>query len=322
MSAKYRQKSTLMRGTRPEDLSEILSTTFSDVSVKPVGNGLFSFDTAFAGFGELSFGRANYQGDFQCVRHSAANRIFFVMPSRGIALIRSGGREFHSTPGRATIVDLNRPQSLHFQGERQHLVLSIGKDKLAEQLTSILERSVKGDPQFQSDFNLDHSIGPVLMSLVAIACDGFGEGSSLRQSPLAAANLCSTIISLILENIPHRYSAEMARDTASPLPRHVKRAIDFMSAHLREPLTMDEIAVAADISVRALQSGFKRFRSTTPTAFLQQLRLSAAREEIANSNGQKTIAEIAAKWGYGHVGRFAADYKKRFGELPSHTRRR
>jgi AraC-like DNA-binding protein len=57
-------------------------------------------------------------------------------------------------------------------------------------------------------------------------------------------------------------------------------------------------------------------------AYLQQLRLSAAREEILSEMREKTIAEIAMRWGYFHFGRFAADYKKRFGELPSHSRRK
>ncbi len=33
------------------------------------------------------------------------------------------------------------------------------------------------------------------------------------------------------------------------------------------------------------------------------------------------MTDIATKWGFGHLGRFAAAYRARFGESPSHTLR-
>jgi AraC-like DNA-binding protein len=34
-----------------------------------------------------------------------------------------------------------------------------------------------------------------------------------------------------------------------------------------------------------------------------------------------SVAEVAARWGFSHLGRFAAAYRKRYGESPSHTLR-
>jgi AraC-like DNA-binding protein len=31
------------------------------------------------------------------------------------------------------------------------------------------------------------------------------------------------------------------------------------------------------------------------------------------------VSEIALRWGFGHFGRFAAEYRRRFGESPSQT---
>jgi AraC-like DNA-binding protein len=35
-----------------------------------------------------------------------------------------------------------------------------------------------------------------------------------------------------------------------------------------------------------------------------------------------TATAVARKWGFGHYGRFAADYRRRFGHKPSETLRR
>jgi AraC-like DNA-binding protein len=34
-----------------------------------------------------------------------------------------------------------------------------------------------------------------------------------------------------------------------------------------------------------------------------------------------TVTAVARKWGFGHYGRFAADYQRRFGRKPSETLR-
>ena len=37
---------------------------------------------------------------------------------------------------------------------------------------------------------------------------------------------------------------------------------------------------------------------------------------------EESITEIAGRWGFSHMGRFAVEYRKRFGEPPSQTLRR
>ncbi|MFP5456117.1 MAG: helix-turn-helix domain-containing protein, partial [Alphaproteobacteria bacterium] len=35
-----------------------------------------------------------------------------------------------------------------------------------------------------------------------------------------------------------------------------------------------------------------------------------------------TVSELALEWGFTHLGRFSAEYRRRFQELPSETLRR
>ena len=102
---------------------------------------------------------------------------------------------------------------------------------------------------------------------------------------------------------------------------HVKWAMDFMQEHIAEPISLSEIAVAAKVSVRTLQQGFRQFRNTTPIAYLHEIRMIAARRDLLEADSTQAVADIALRWGFTHFGRFAADYKKRFGQLPSQTLR-
>ena len=53
------------------------------------------------------------------------------------------------------------------------------------------------------------------------------------------------------------------------------------------------------------------------------MRLRGVRIELRQSCSRRTrVADVAAQWGFWHMGQFAADYRRRFGELPSETLRR
>ena len=56
---------------------------------------------------------------------------------------------------------------------------------------------------------------------------------------------------------------------------------------------------------------------TSPLAYLHDLRLDRVRVDLAAGAGP--VTDVAMRWGLHHMGRFAADYKRRFGELPSQT---
>jgi AraC-like DNA-binding protein len=59
-------------------------------------------------------------------------------------------------------------------------------------------------------------------------------------------------------------------------------------------------------------------------AYLKRVRLERVRAELAAPprGGRRRVTEIATAWGFSHLGNFAKDYKKQFGETPSATLRR
>lgn len=106
------------------------------------------------------------------------------------------------------------------------------------------------------------------------------------------------------------------------VPRHVRRALAHMRADLREKITLADLANACGISQRALLTQFKRFLGVSPMAHLLRMRLASARAELQASDESTSVSEVALRCGLTHVGRFAAEYRKAFGELPSATQRR
>lgn len=105
-------------------------------------------------------------------------------------------------------------------------------------------------------------------------------------------------------------------------PRSVHRAINFMTALVREPLSLNDIAAASQVPERTLLAAFQTFEGTSPMRFLRDLRLESARQYLSREGGARCVSEAAVRAGFSHLGRFARYYEERFGEQPSATLRR
>jgi AraC-like DNA-binding protein/TolB-like protein len=110
--------------------------------------------------------------------------------------------------------------------------------------------------------------------------------------------------------------------SAALLPRYVRHALDYMRGNLGEKITLAGLASACSIPERTLLKQFERFLGQSPLALLRRLRLNAARNALLKPDSLDSIADIATSCGFSHLGRFAADYRRLFGETPSTTRQR
>ena len=102
-------------------------------------------------------------------------------------------------------------------------------------------------------------------------------------------------------------------------PRHVHAAERYMRENARFAPTLSELASIARVSVRTLSSAFREYRGCTPMDALRELRLQGVRAELLLARSQVTVQSVAMNWGFANLGLFARLYRKRFGELPSHT---
>ncbi len=100
----------------------------------------------------------------------------------------------------------------------------------------------------------------------------------------------------------------------------LQRALDYIEANPGKPIKVLELSQASGAGVRTLEYIFSDYFGVPPKAYLKSRRLIAVRHELRRSLPTQTlISEIAARWGFWHMGQFAADYRRFFGELPSVT---
>lgn len=121
----------------------------------------------------------------------------------------------------------------------------------------------------------------------------------------------------------HRRSRRLeAPEGCSALPAHLVRALAWLRNHLDAPVDLETLAAVSGVRPRTLEAHFKRFLGTTPLGWVRSARLARARQEFLNADPQATVTDIALANGFSQFGRFAGDYRRQFGELPTETLRR
>ena len=166
------------------------------------------------------------------------------------------------------------------------------------------------------------------------------DGRSLLRWRRAVSQVAKTVLgpsppSLLMQSEIKRLAAVTLLDTFShesigvaPAlrdPRHarLREAVEYLHANARLPVSTSDVAEAVGMTPRGLQQAFSRQLEMTPTEYLRLLRLEHVHAELlALHPDDATVSEVATRWGFLHLGRFAAAYAGKFGEKPSETLRR
>jgi AraC-like DNA-binding protein len=109
------------------------------------------------------------------------------------------------------------------------------------------------------------------------------------------------------------------RPLAQVRSRALKCALSVVAARAHEPLAITELYELSGASGRTLRYAFEEEFGLSPKQYLQAHRLNGVRRELRHGDATTKVADAANAWGFWHMGQFAADYRKMFGELPGVT---
>jgi AraC family ethanolamine operon transcriptional activator len=144
--------------------------------------------------------------------------------------------------------------------------------------------------------------------------DAEGQGSFVHRD--RGLDLMETIAEVLtLDEGPRPPEPFRVRERA------VRRSLDLIDASNGEPLSVVDLCRATGVSRRTLEYAFQDRFGLTPKAYMLARRLGGVRADLRQDPVGKSITRIANQWGFDHLSRFAAQYARQFGELPSETMR-
>jgi AraC-like DNA-binding protein len=99
----------------------------------------------------------------------------------------------------------------------------------------------------------------------------------------------------------------------------VRAALEYLEDTETLPLTVSELCSKTGVSAPTIYRAFREQFGVGPKRYIQIRRLNGVRQELLAKNSTASVTDIANYWGFWHMGQFAADYRRHFGELPSET---
>jgi len=201
------------------------------------------------------------------------------------------------------------------------LVLRVWLKDLEQHWENLTGRHYRGRLRFDQEVDLSKSTGASLKRLILFLVSELDYESSLATSPQFRQSWNEILLNGLL-SLPHNWHHQPSKGRCHEIsPGLVNRAQEYMRANLGEPVTISDLLCLCQCSRRTLFAVFRNAKGYSPMDFLTEQRLLATREKLLNPSKAVSVSETALQCGFVHLGRFAATYRRRFGESPSETLR-
>jgi AraC family ethanolamine operon transcriptional activator len=292
----------------------------ADLKIVQLAPGTFEGQLTHAQIGELSISAGDFGPDVRA-RGVMNQRLVTI----GTMLHSSGEVSqwnYDVVPGDVVVFPKSVEQEGRYTGRSRYATITIDEQALA---TFAAGEAALQEPEFWTRISR-YRPSPSLRAF--ICAEIAGRISLLRNGTVPASeagrryfqqSLVEAFIAGIVDemseerNERNRCGAELVRD--------VEDYVD--SVEIDRPVHISELCSHLSVSRRTLHRVFQQTLGMGPLVYLRLTRLSAVHHALtATKPAYASVTQAALDHGFTDLGRFAASYRKMFGELPSQTRRK
>lgn len=246
--------------------------------------------------------------------------VLLHVPINGRVVYQFGTRTLETHPAAAILL----PPGNTFQsivGRSDSIAIRIPSDELAKEL-----RGRRGDGA--KSIAWDPTVVPLTAQVVRALHDlhqAFVQASGnvsegVRKAERTCQRRCAQLESAIVAWV----AGQLLRGARERAPggigaQRLRRVEEWIDENLTNPITLARLCDIACVGDRWLESSFKSRHGQTPMQYLRTKRLALVRQRLAEAAPGATVARVAGDAGFAHLGRFAAQYRLAFGEMPSET---
>jgi AraC-like DNA-binding protein len=243
---------------------------------------------------------------------------FFALqvPLRGTARVKAGTKVVASSRHVGSLCSPTEAVDMIWSDGCEQLLIYIARRAVEEFVADELDHPAP--VVFTPAVDLHAATVRAWMRLITLAIDELEANSGLLSAPLAANHFEQTLLAGLFAMQPRAGTSPVRSE---PVPSLVVRTVtDLIQDRPEEPWNMGELSRRAGASPRTIQRAFQLEMHVSPLEYLRRTRLSRARQELLTADPvQTSVTEVAARWGFFHLGRFSQAYHATYRELPSQT---
>ncbi|MFY0677364.1 MAG: helix-turn-helix domain-containing protein [Neptuniibacter sp.] len=196
-----------------------------------------------------------------------------------------------------------------------HIYVAVLKSSLIETLidpTGSLKIKLLGS----GAIHVEQGFASMFRAYIESAINEVLENPSVYSKNSVENNIAEGIVNMLylMQNNENYYRLRGKQKVHRYLVDKTKQLI---MSNPSEPLTVSEVCKNLRVSRRCLHSAFVNVLGVNPTSYIRSVRLNQVHRELLNSEEGVLVRDIAAKWGFWHLGMFSKYYKEMFHELPS-----
>lgn len=265
----------------------------------------------------VSFRCMRYRGEFTTALPDMDDEVTFVFPTAGTIIFNHGG-ETVGVPQMGLAMDKAAVRSVKFFDGHAQYGLSVRRSLFAKRLATLLGKPILRKVGFTPVVDLNNPLFEGIKAVVNMATSTEFD-ALINSSAAMPARVQEMLVDAVLEVWPHTYSDELRRPGPLIAPRHVKQAVDYIQAHPGSLVSSTQLAALSNVSVRALQEGFRHFVGTSIVAYQRQVRLERAYQTLREA-AAPSVTELSLSLGFTNVGRFCQYFQEAYGLSPAQVR--
>ena len=297
--------------------TELLSKAVGwDLDFRQIDHGSLRARALMFGHAHIAVLRVEFNRSFHQIGVPPAGVLTFGLPDKETGVLRWSGTE--TPPG--VLINFNYEKMLDCVSPAPFggFVLSFQEDVLRRasenmgygpQLVDGLGTQRFWDPNVHDGDQLRQD----LWALEKVTADDGDQGLRLWKE-VFNTDLATLVVRILCgESSTLPLVAPQFRSAA------MSRAIEILKDINQFPINIEALCTMVGASWATLQRAFAEEFGVSPSSYIKSRRLSAVQSELIKNGPKVVISDVANRWGFWHMGSFASDYRKQFGELPSAT---
>jgi AraC-like DNA-binding protein len=322
LSHLYRHR--LFQSDAPTESHDLAAKELADHSLR-WGTGVVDTKMCKAEVRQLQLFTLSYGAEVEITPRPSEDFIVVHSSLHGMAEVISDGERIVLSEGRTGWIAPRKSWYMRWQAGSEQLILKVPKRMLGS--SGITQKSSALSPAGLFPNSVDrqwHSLIQVLLNASSISINSPAHENWVDHFEQVVAMF------LVSQGAVHesivgagQFNDEDPVEVCEGLlvtgaSRRLEAMESYIRGRLSAPVSLIDLARAAGVSSRVLQTLCHRHRGATPTDLLRNMRLDAVRARLLMSDASN-VTEAALEFGFGHLGRFSTYYRERFGELPRET---
>jgi len=316
-------KFPIVATNRIEEAEVAITRSLTDVSILRVADrDRFELQMNAVNIGRTSLVFNRFGTDTKIKARLLGDPVLFVIGGSAPAKFSLDKESVVVSPRKAVLITPTRQMQIQRAESSEILVLRTTQSHLMHHFEALTARHHRGPFIFDHSIDLTNGPGAMVKRLLNYLVYELEHNDRVLKYPRLLKSYDHMLLTALLY-LPHNQREKIYEDRRYQVaPGLVRRAEEYMRAHLKEAISIIDLLGICDCSRSVLFGAFRNARGYTPMEFLSEQRLQSAREKLLAGHLEASVSSIALDCGFIHLGRFSQVYRKRFGERPSDTLRK